>query len=48
MGDADLFMQLGVDLFSIRNAAKLEAINQLSKKELLQLSPQEIERMGWR
>lgn len=46
MGGADLFKQLGVDLFAVHHLAKLEAINALSKKELLQLSPQEIERMG--
>lgn len=46
MGGNDLFMKLGVDLFSIRNAVKLEVINQLSKKELLQLAPQQIENMG--
>lgn len=46
MGGNDLFMKLGVDLFSIRNAVKLEVINQLSKKELLQLAPQQIESMG--
>lgn len=46
MGGDELFSQLGVDLFALRNAAKLEAINALSKKELLQLSPQDIERMG--
>lgn len=46
MGGAELFKQLGVDLFTIRNQARLEAINALSKKELLQLSPQEIENMG--
>jgi integrase len=39
-------MQLGVDLFAIRYQAQLEAINALTKKELLQLSPQEIETMG--
>lgn len=37
---------MGVDLFLIRNQAQLETINALSKKELLQLSPQDIERMG--
>jgi integrase len=46
MGGEELFKQLGVDLFAIRNQARLEAINALSKKELLQLSPQHIERMG--
>lgn len=45
-GGGELFKQLGIDLFAIRNAAKLEAINALSKKELLQLTPQDIERMG--
>jgi integrase len=45
-GGEDLFKQLGVDLFSLRNQAQLDAIHALSKKELLQLSPQEIERMG--
>jgi hypothetical protein len=39
MGGKELFKQLGVDLFAIRNLAKLEAINALSKKELLQNSP---------
>jgi hypothetical protein len=39
MGSGELFTQLGVDLFAIRNKARLEAINVLSKKELLQLSP---------
>jgi hypothetical protein len=49
MGGEEFFRQLGgVDLFAIRNQARLEAINALSKKELLQLSPQEIERMGWK
>ena len=46
MGGAELFKQLGVDLFAIRHLAQLEAINALTKKELLQLSPQEIENMG--
>lgn len=46
MGGEDLFKQLGVDLFLLRNQAQLETINALIKKELLQLSPQEIERMG--
>lgn len=46
LGGEDVFKRLGIDLFSIRHAAKLEAINLLSKKELLQLSVQEIERMG--
>jgi integrase len=46
MGGEELFKQLGVDLFLLRNQAQLEAIHVLSKKELLQLSPQEIERMG--
>lgn len=46
MGGTELFTQLGVDLFSIRNAAKLEVINQLNKKELLQLEPHQIEAMG--
>lgn len=46
MGGEELFKQLGVDLFTIRNQARLETINALSKKELLQLSPQDIERMG--
>ena len=35
MGGEELFKQLGVDLFAIRNRARLEAINLLSKKELL-------------
>lgn len=46
LGGEDVFKRLGVDLFAIRHAAKLEAINALSKKELLQLTVQEIERMG--
>ena len=46
LGGEELFKQLGIDLFAIRHAAKLEAINALSKKELLQLSPQDIERLG--
>jgi hypothetical protein len=46
MGGEGLFQQLGVDLFLVRNQAKLQAIEALSKKELLQLSPQAIERMG--
>lgn len=46
MGGEQLFKQLGIDLFSIRNHDLLETINSLSKKELLQLTPQEIERMG--
>jgi hypothetical protein len=47
MGGEELFMQLGIDLSAIRNQARLETINALSKKELLQLSsPQDIERMG--
>ncbi|MGZ0078500.1 hypothetical protein [Methylomonas sp. YC3] len=46
LGGAELFKQLGVDLFVVHHQAKLEAINALSKKELLQLSPQDIERMG--
>ena len=46
MGGEELFKQLGVDLFAIRNQVRLETINDLSKKELLQLSPQEIESMG--
>jgi integrase len=45
-GGENLFKQLGVDLFLLRNQAQLEAIHALSKKELLQLSPQEIESMG--
>jgi integrase len=46
MGGEELFKQLSIDLFTIRNQAQLESINALSKKELLQLTPQEIERMG--
>ncbi|CAD6874737.1 tyrosine-type recombinase/integrase [Methylomonas fluvii] len=46
LGGEDIFKQLGIDLFAIRHQAKLEAINALSKKELLQLTVQEIERMG--
>ena len=44
MGGEELFTQLSVDLFAIRNQAQLESINALSKKELLQLTPQEINR----
>ena len=46
MGGEQLFKQLSVDLFVIRNQAQLASINALSKKELLQLSPQDIEQMG--
>jgi integrase len=46
MGGEELFKQLSVDLFTIRNQAQLESINALSKKELLQLTPQDIDRMG--
>jgi integrase len=46
MGGDELFKQLGVDVFAIRNQAQLAVINRLTKKELLQLSPQEIESMG--
>jgi len=46
MGGDELFKQLGVDLFAIRNQTLLTVINRLTKKELLQLSPQEIESMG--
>ena len=46
MGGEELFKQLSVDLFVIRNQAQLASINALSKKELLQLSPQDIEQMG--
>ncbi len=46
MGGEELFKQLGVDLFTIRNQVRLKTINALTKKELLQLSPQEIELMG--
>ena len=46
MGGEQLFKQLSVDLFVIRNKAQLASINALSKKELLQLSPQDIEQMG--
>jgi integrase len=46
MGGEALFKQLGIDLFSLRHAAKLDAIHALSKKELLQLSAHDIERMG--
>ena len=46
MGDDKLFKQLAVNLFAARNQTRLESINVLSKKELLQLSPQDIERMG--
>ena len=37
MGGTVLFNKLGIDLFSVRHAAKLKVINQLSKKQLLQL-----------
>ena len=46
MGGEALFKQLGIDLFSLRHAAKLDAIHALSKKELLQLSAHDIERLG--
>lgn len=47
MGGTELFKLLGIDLFAVRHAVKLDAINALSKKELLQLPPpQEIECMG--
>ena len=46
MGGEELFKQLSIDLFTIRNQAQLESINALSKKELLQLTPQDIDRMG--
>lgn len=46
MGGVELFTQLGVDIYAIRNKAKLDAINALNKNELLALSPQEIESMG--
>jgi integrase len=46
MGGADLFLQLGVDIESIRNQAKIEAINALNKSQLLALSMQEIDKMG--
>ncbi|MSS75946.1 MAG: hypothetical protein EXR90_03445 [Methyloglobulus sp.] len=46
MGGEELFTQLSVDLFAIRNQAQLESISALSKKELLQLTPQDIDRMG--
>ena len=46
MGGEELFNELGVNLFAVRNQAQLAAINLLSKKELLQLTPQDIERMG--
>ena len=47
MGGVELFNQLSVDLFTIRHQAQLEAINALGKKELLQLSPQDIEPLWW-
>ena len=37
MGGEELFKLLGVDLFAIRNQARFEAINALSKKELLHI-----------
>ena len=40
MGGEELFKQLGIDLVAIRHQARLETINALNKKELLQLSPQ--------
>jgi len=46
MGGADLFKKLGVELFCIRHAAKLEVINQLNKKELPLLTAEQIEEMG--
>lgn len=46
LGGDELLQQLGVDLFTIQNQSKLQAIDALSKRELLQLTPQEIERMG--
>ena len=46
MGGEELFKQLSVDLFAIRNQAQLESINVLTKKELLQLTTQDIDRMG--
>jgi integrase len=46
MGGEEFFKELGVNLFAVRNQAQLVAINALSKKELLQLTPQDIERMG--
>jgi integrase len=46
MGGEELFKQLTIDLFALRNQSQLESINVLSKKELLQLTPQDIERMG--
>jgi integrase len=45
-GGVNLFSQLGIDLFAIRNQARLSNINKLTKKELLQLSAQVIESMG--
>jgi integrase len=46
LGGEDLFKQLGINLFAVHYQAKLDAINSLSKKELLQLTPQDIEHMG--
>jgi integrase len=46
LGGFELFQQLGIDLLKIRNKAKIDAINTLSKKELLELSPSQIEKMG--
>ena len=46
MGGEELFKQLTIDLFALRNQSQLESINVLSKKELLQLTPQDIARMG--
>lgn len=46
MGGTDLFSQLGVDIESIRNQAKIEAINALNKSQLLALSTLEIDKMG--
>ena len=46
MGGEELFKQLGIDLYAIRNRARLETINSLNKKELLQLPPVDVERMG--
>ena len=46
LGGSELFTKLDVNLFAIQNKRNLTIINQLSKKELLQLEPQQIENLG--
>ena len=48
MGGEELFRQLGVDLFAVRHAAKLEAINALSKKRILAIITTGNRTHGWR